>query len=225
MTEQTLTASQVEEYLLQHPGFFHEHLNLLEKLTIPHPSGEAVSLITKQLELFRSKHRELENQLSDLIDTARENDNSFNRMHKLTIAMLEASTLKELISSLDSVLVNYFMTDFVAVRIFKNQSIRTVANLFIYPDSENTKPFSKELSSKQPKFGLPTLDQAKILFADMALEVKSCAIIPIIIGDAEGILAIGSREQGRFHYSMGSLFLMQMGELVGTRLNSLLQHE
>lgn len=223
MSELTVTANQVEDYLLQHPGFFHEHLNLLEKLTIPHPSGEAVSLLSKQLELFRSKHRDLENQLSALIDTARENDSAFIRIHKLTIAMLEAATIKELISNLDTVLVDYFMTDFVAVRIFKNQSISDITDLFISPDSEYIRAFSKELSNKQPKYGLPTLEQAKILFGNKALEVKSCAIIPILVADAEGILAIGSREQGRFHYSMGSLFLMQMGELVGTRLKSLLQ--
>jgi hypothetical protein len=41
--------------------------------------------------------------------------------------------------------------------------------------------------------------------------------------ELEGILAIGSREEGRFHYSMGNLFLTQMSEIIGTRLISLLR--
>ena len=69
-----LSASQVEDYLQQHPDFFHEHLNLLEQMSIPHPSGTAISLISKQLELFRSKHHEMENQLNALIEIARNND-------------------------------------------------------------------------------------------------------------------------------------------------------
>jgi uncharacterized protein YigA (DUF484 family) len=38
----------------------------------------------------------------------------------------------------------------------------------------------------------------------------------------EGIVAIGSREDNRFHYSMGNLFLTQMSEIIATRLISLL---
>jgi uncharacterized protein YigA (DUF484 family) len=65
--------------------------------------------------------------------------------------------------------------------------------------------------------------QARVLFGELAFEVKSCAIIPLAFTELEGILAIGSREEGRFHYSMGNLFLNQMSEIIGTRLITLLQ--
>jgi uncharacterized protein YigA (DUF484 family) len=217
------SASQVEDYLQQHPDFFHEHLSLLEQMSIPHPSGTAISLISKQLELFRIKHHELENQLNTLIEVARDNDTSFIRMHKLTLALLEASTLEQAIVNLDIVLSDYFLTDFVAVRIIKQCPDSTIANLFIEPGSENLKPFLKELTSNQPKCGRPTLAQAKVLFGGSAVEVKSCAIIPMNFTELDGILAIGSREKGRFHYSMGNLFLTQMSEIIGTRLISLLR--
>ena len=218
-----LNASQVEAYLQQHPEFFHEHLNLLEQISIPHPSGTAISLISKQLELFRSRHHEMENQLTALIEIARDNDASFIRMHKLTLALLEAATLEQAIANLDMVLADYFLTDFVAVRIIKHCPDSVITNLFIEPGSENLQPFLKELASNQPKCGRPTLAQAKVLFGDSAVDVKSCAIIPMIFTELDGILAIGSREEGRFHYSMGNLFLTQMGEIIGTRLISLLR--
>ncbi len=218
-----LSESQVEDYLLRHPDFFHEHLNLLEQMSIPHPSGAAISLISKQLELFRIKHHELENQLNALIEIARNNDTYFIRMHKLTLALLEASTLEQAITNLDIVLSDYFLTDFVALRIIKQYPEPSIANLFIEPGSENLQPFLKELASNQPKCGRPTLAQAKVLFGDSAIAVKSCAIIPMNFTELEGILAIGSREKGRFHYSMGNLFLTQMSEIIGTRLISLLR--
>ena len=217
------SASQVEDYLLRHPDFFHEHLNLLEQMSIPHPSGTAISLISKQLELFRTKHHEMENQLNALIEIARDNDTSFIRMHKLTLALLEASTLKQALANLDVVLADYFLTDFVAVRVIKQCPESAIANLFIEPGSENLQPFLKELASNQPKCGRPTLAQAKVLFGDAALEVKSCAIIPMNFTELDGILAIGSREKSRFHHSMGNLFLTQMSEIIGTRLISLLR--
>ncbi|MGZ8144239.1 MAG: DUF484 family protein [Methylosarcina sp.] len=217
-----LSPDQVENYLSRHPEFFNEHLHLLEKMIIPHPSGNAISLISKQLEIFRSKHHELENQLIALIDIARDNDASFNRMHKLTLALLEASYLTEVVDKMDRVLSDCFLTDFVAIRIVKPHDRTDPAELFIEPDRESLEPFAKELASYEPKCGRPTLAQAKVLFGESALEVKSCAIIPLNLANTKGLLAIGSKQEGRFHYSMGNLFLTQMGELVSARLMALL---
>lgn len=218
-----LTSTQVEQYLREHPEFFNEHLHLLEKMRIPHPSGNAISLISKQLEIFRSKHQELESQLTELIDIARENDTSYVRMHKLTLAMLDAKTVEEAVENLEIVLSEYFLADFVAIRLISDRDDPAISSWHVHPDSEDLKPFSKELSAHQPTCGRPTLTQAKILFGDDALEVRSFAIMPMIFTDLEGFLVIGSREEGRFHFSMGSLFLTQMSEIVGTRLISLLK--
>ncbi|MDO9138888.1 MAG: DUF484 family protein [Methylobacter sp.] len=220
---QELTSSQVEDYLRKHPEFFHEHLELLEHLSIPHPSGSAVSLISKQLELFRSRHHEMENQLTALIDIARDNDTSLNRMHKLTLALLDATSLEDAVANLDVVLSEYFLIDFVAVRIIKHTPDTAISNLFIEPGSKDLEPFLNELSSGKPKCGRPTIAQARVLFGELAFEVKSCAIIPMAFTELEGILAIGSREEGRFHYTMGNLFLNQMSEIIATRLITLLQ--
>ena len=217
-----LTSDQVETYLHEHPEFFHNHLNLLENLSIPHPSGEAVSLISKQLEIFRSKHQELENQLGALIEIARENDTAFNRMHELTLSMLDARTLEEVMDNLNRVLSECFLTDFVAVKIFKEDIESPFSNIFVAPDDDNLKHFNQELSSNQPKCGRPTPAQARFLFGDAVEEVKSCAIIPMTFTQMEGLLAIGSRDDNRFHYSMGNLFLTQMSEIIGTRFISLL---
>jgi len=61
------------------------------------------------------------------------------------------------------------------------------------------------------------------LFGDAALQVRSCAIVPMVFTEFEGILGIGSREKDRFHQSMGHLFLTQMGEIIATRLVALLK--
>jgi uncharacterized protein len=221
--ESNLTPKQVEQYLREHPEFFNEHLHLLEQMRIPHPtSGNAVSLISKQLELFRSRHQELESQLTELIEIARENDTSYVRMHKLTLALLDSKTVEEAVENLETVLSEYFLTDFVAIRIIKHRPEMTNSNLYIEPDSDELKPFSKELASNEPTCGHPSLTQAKILFGDSSLEVKSYAIMPMMFTELEGFLAVGSREDGRFHYSMGSLFLTQMSEIVGTRLIALI---
>ncbi len=218
-----LNSRDIAQYLRQHPEFFQEHLDLLEIMQIPHPSGNAISLISKQLELFRVKHHELENQLTALIDIARENDTSFNRLHQLTLALLEADNLEQVIANLEFSLAECFGTDFIAVKIIQEPpEDAALSNLFVAPYETGLQHFENILSSCLPKCGRPTLQQARFLFGVQAMEVKSCAIIPLAYTHVQAILAIGSREEMRFHYSMGSLFLTQISEIVATRLVSLL---
>jgi len=222
-----ITADQVADYLEAHPDFFNENIQLLEKLSIPHATGGAVSLISKQLELFRTRYQEMENQLLELIEIARNNDTAVNRMHKLNLALLDALTLEEVITNLNIVLSEYFLTDFVAIRLIQDAPNADLEKLklFIAPDSKELKPFDLELRTGKPTCGKPTLTQARVLFGFQANEVKSCAIIPMLFTDLDGLLAIGSRDENRFHASMGHLFLTQMSEVIATRLITLLQQE
>ena len=219
----SISETQVADYLHRHPEFFYQHLELLEKMHVPHPSGSAISLISKQLELFRVKHQEQESQLTALIEIARENDAAFNRMHELTLAMLEAPNLSAVTANLSVVLAECFLTDFVAVKIIKDEVKHPEANIFVRSDDPGLKHFAGELRSNQAKCGRPSLAQAQFLFDEQAFEVKSCAIIPMVFTGLDGLIGIGSRDEHRFHHSMGSLFLTQMSEIIGTRLISLLR--
>ena len=219
-----ITADDVADYLQKHQDFFHDHLDLLEHLSIPHPSGVAVSLIAKQLEILRNKHRVQEQQLTELINIAKSNELTLSRLHQLTLALLEVNTFPETFTTLDHLLGEYFDCDFIELRLIRPCPIDKLAHWFISPDSEDVKAFMKELGCRQPKCARPTLVQARILFADAALEVNSCALVPLnLADDSQGILAIASREAGRFHYSMGQLFLNQIGEILSARLWSLLR--
>ncbi|MBE0468541.1 MAG: DUF484 family protein [Methyloprofundus sp.] len=219
-----IDSNAVASYLKQHPEFFAEHLELLEHITVPHPSGNAVSLISKQLELFRQRHHDMEVQLNSLIEIARDNDHSANQMHELTLAVIEVDTLDAAIENLNVVLAECFLTDFFSVKIISAQEHNSVlADLFVAPDCPELTHFVKELGSNQASCGKPTLAQAQFLFGENALEVQSCAIIPMSFTEIEGLLAIGSRDDSRFHYSMGHLFLTQMSEIIGTRFASLLK--
>ncbi|MDC9729782.1 MAG: DUF484 family protein [Methyloprofundus sp.] len=222
MTE--IQASDVEGYLQDNPDFFSEHLELLEKISIPHPSGSAISLVSKQLELFRNRHHEMENELNILIDIARNNDDSANKMHELTLAVLEADTLDIAIANLDEVLKECFLTDFFALRIISEEQVDTaMPDVFVPAGSEGLAHFVKELTSNHSSCGRPTLAQAEFLFGSQALEVQSCAIIPMAFLEIEGIIAIGSRNAERFSRDMGRLFLTQISEIVGTRFIALLK--
>lgn len=225
MTENSpiaLTETDVVDYLHQHPEFFQQHLELLAAMHIPHPSGNAVSLISKQLEIFRAKHHELENQLIALIDIARENDSSFHRLHKLTLTLLKATTLEQVILNLRQALSEFFLSDLIAIRLIQEPTaFPALADLFVFPDDDRLALFVKELDGCQPFCGVPTEAQATFLFGEQASLVKSCAIIPMVYPRIRAILAIGSRDEFGFQPDMGNIFLMQISEIAATRLISL----
>lgn len=217
----TLSSELIKDYLSRHPDYFVDHQDLLELMHIPHDTGTAISLVAKQLELYREKNQKLEQQLNDLIHIARDNDRLFRRMHKLTLALFAADSLEETVAGVENVLYECFNADFVSVRIVRKEPDPALSDVFVDPGDKGLKLVQKILDSKRPRCGRPSKPQAQFLFKSDALEVLSCVIIPLQCDSATGILAIGSRDKERFKPTMGHLFLKQMGELVSERLSGL----
>lgn len=219
---EAITADDVEAWLRRRPDFFHQHLDLLEILKVPHPCGEAVSLVSRQIDLLREKNRRLQVQLNDILQIARDNDSLFWRIHRLTLALLDANSLDDALAALRWLLHECFQADFVAVRLLDPIFDSPIADLCVAADCPELAHFSQLLEGGKPECGQPTPALAELLFGSDAPEVLSHAIIPLQHAGLKGVLAIGSRNSSRFDAGMGHLFLSQMGEIVAARLVSLL---
>lgn len=215
------TDAQVADYLERHPDFFHHHLALLEVLQVPHPCGEAVSLVARQIDLLRQRNHDLRAQFSELLAVARENDALFARLHRLTLALLEANTLDDVLAGLEWSLREGFRADFVAVRIFRPRLYTAVGNLCLAPEPALGVFLEPLLKTCEPTCGRPPLPLLEFLFGQDAAEVRSCALVPLCYAGLKGVLAIGGRSEKRFRPDMGCLFLTRMGEIIAARLVSL----
>ncbi|MCH9698860.1 MAG: DUF484 family protein [Gammaproteobacteria bacterium] len=217
----------VANYLARHPEFFQDHTELLKSLYIPHPSGEAVSLVAKQLELLRDENRKLQKQYKDLVDIGRNNDAVLRKMHSLVLALMKAHTLEEAIQSLTDMLQSNFSTDFVSLNIImdgETDSVlpsRGMRDLAISPDNHALQLFAAIIENNQPQCGHASQEQLEFLFPNNAEQVASCAIIPIQHNGFAALMSIGSRDKNRFANDAGIMFLTQMAELVGLRFSSL----
>lgn len=218
----TVSAADIEAYLRAHPDFFHYHDELLEVLKVPHSSGEAVSLVTRQMEVLREKNRRLHSQLNEIVQIARDNDGLYQRIHQFTLALLNAAGLQEALASVDWGLNEYFQADFVAVRVLEPVVETPVADLGVSSPDDAQRLFGDVFSSGNPSCGKPSAEQADFLFGASAPEVLSFALVPMLHAGLKGLLAIGSRNASRFHPGMGNMFLTQMGEVVGARLAALI---
>jgi uncharacterized protein YigA (DUF484 family) len=223
MEADELNPEHVAHYLQTHPDFFNYYDELLESLTLVQPTrGNVVSLVAKQLENFKNKQSKLESQLHYLVKIATENDLCASRMHQLTLVLLSSTNLESAIHSLKKVLSECFLIDFFALKIMQENSNVEVNEFFIAPGDKNIACLTVEFIHKKPRCGRLNVVQNKFLFAEHAPDVKSCAIIPILLPNLRALLVIGSRDENRFHYSMGNLFLTQLSEIVACRFATLL---
>jgi uncharacterized protein YigA (DUF484 family) len=209
-------------WLRAHPRFFQQHLDLLETLEVPHPSGAAVSLVARQLDLLREKNRKLEAQLKDILRIARDNDALFRRAHKLTLNLMDAASLDDALACLRWLLHECFEADFVSLRLIRDDPECPIAGLCVSLDHPGLAHFSSLLERGEPECGVAAPERAEFLFGADAAEVRSYALAPLQHAGLKGILAIGGRLEDRFDAGMDKLFLSHMSEIVAARFVSLL---
>ncbi|MGH8476201.1 MAG: DUF484 family protein [Methylococcales bacterium] len=215
------TEEEIRTYLCAHPDFFERNEELLEFLAVPHLSGSAVSLIERQLSVYREKNEKLQTEFDHLVDIARDNEQLFQKMHKLTLVLMETVDLETMITRLKAILHDQFKADFVAIKLFHDPDTFQTSGIFVAKRDQRLENFRKIVESRRPECGHPLADQVEFLFGDQAERVRSLAIIPFFAGEAIGLLAFGSLDEQRFSPGMGHLFLSRIGEMLGVRLGSM----
>jgi len=207
-----LNERDVAVYLQEHPEFFQRHESLLTDLALPHPdSGQAVSLLERQVGLLREQKHELARKLQHLAQVARSNEQLLERMEQLILDIIDSSNVERIVEVLDEAMRSDFHADAVAVRLFSTERTEPP---FVSPDSEALREFDKVLSDRRPICGHLSPEQNEYLFENRAEEMASGAILPLCEGsdaDCVGLLGIGSVDPKRFHPEMGTVFLAHLG--------------
>jgi hypothetical protein len=208
----------VAQYLRAHPDFFNENIDLLAKLRIPHPCRPAVSLVERQLEILRDQNAQLQKKLRELVDVARDNDRVSLQMQRLALMLIEATELEEIIHGVESILRDEFHADFAALRLAAQPVASHSIDAQTYFHFNMLPLFESILNSGRPRCGRISDEQLRALFDESGPRVASAAAIPLKGVDWQGILALGSRDETRFHPGMGAVFLARMGEMIGYAL-------
>lgn len=210
----------VVAYLQAHPEFFERHPELVSRLQVPHDSGEAVSLVEKQVAVLRQQNRHLERRLVDLMDVARNNDGLVDRMHHLALALLGAEDRHEVLAGIDSVLRERFGADEVVICLFGREEQRDLSPARqVRPDDPGLKAFARFLEGGKPRLGRLTDEQLEFLFGENREgRVGSAALLPIGPRARDGMIAVGSRHKDHFTATQGTVFLERLAELVAAAL-------
>lgn len=223
--ETTVDEAQVVTYLRTHPEFFVKHAELLSELSIPHDSGRAISLVEKQVHVFREQRDLLKRELAELIDIARQNDRFFEKSKRLLMHLLEAQSLDEALIMLDESIRNDFSVPFCSIVLLGDKKDYPASNVNLLSVAAARASLGTLLESSRAVCGRFKPEQLRCLFPSHAEKVKSAAVIPLGGDEHLGMLSLGSDDEHYFDSSMGSLFLSYISDTLSRILPPLLARE
>lgn len=215
-----LKPQEVADYLDKHPDFFIGKDDLLLKLTLPHQRGEAISLVERQIALFRESNLDYRRRLNYLSDTAKDNEQLFGRMRKLVLMLLESRDLEQLLEAISDSLNHEFKIERHSLILFGEKPLSLPVR--IEHVDVATEILGNILEKGKPVCGQFDDDELNFLFPGQEDEIGSVAIIPLnySLNDPQqlGVLALASKNPEHFQEGVGSLFTGYIGDVVSRML-------
>lgn len=211
----------VINWLEKNPDIFQRFPELLETIELSHlNSTNTSSIIERQVSRLRSKNRDIERKMQQMMQNALENEKLMGKLHRLSLALGETESPNEFFQMLRDELINRFKADHVYIGLFA-KNINTDSKLplsIIQPDNPELAPFRTLLDSGQTSCGRLAREKLQFLFG-RENQIRSTALVPIGEQGKFGMLAIGSENPGRFFPGMGTMFLELLSETISHRLS------
>jgi hypothetical protein len=219
-----LTREQVAEYLRDNPDFFVDQDELLRTLTLPHDSGRAISLVERQVHLFREQRDTLRRELVELVSIARHNDRLFEKSKRLLLQVIEARNLNDMAAAIDDSIRGDFGLDAASILLFSNaeQPEPGQGALHIVNGALAKSRLGSLLDGERAVCGQFRENEREFLFPDRDEPIASVALMPLRHEGLVGVFAVGSCEPGYFDQSMGSLFLSYISDTLSRLLPPML---
>ncbi|MFK8014184.1 MAG: DUF484 family protein [Gammaproteobacteria bacterium] len=219
-----ITDESVSQHLDDNPDFFERHPALLAGLKLPHSTGgAAVSLVERQVSILRQRNTKLERKLRELISVARSNDSLSTKLHTLSLALMDARSMRDLMERLEQGLRQDFGADQTTLILFDDDRRYAGVDDMAYvrntsASAAELKPFKTFLAGARPRCGQMRDAQRAFLFGNDNLHIGSSALVPLGDQSKLGILAIGNKDTAHFHPGMSTEFLGRLGDVISVAL-------
>jgi uncharacterized protein YigA (DUF484 family) len=224
-----LDDAAVAAYLKADPDFFVRNRDLLLALTIPHESGKAVSLLEKQIAVFRERQDSIEKRFESFLDNARVNDNLFEKTRLVILDLMRCRSLTELTSTIAQRICGDFDASISTLAFVNNdpatgkEAVRRIA----VTDAKAI--LGNDFEKQRTWCGRLNKSQQQVLFGEDKSAMISAALVPIHLPEtapirkAHGLplLLIGSVEEAHFNSSLDTLFLDFIGEVLSVHMQNL----
>ncbi|NQV21871.1 MAG: DUF484 family protein [Rhodospirillales bacterium] len=201
-----LEAGDVVDYLRAHPDFLVDHPEILSILTPPshRTEGNVLDLQLFMLQKLQKEVRKLSGNWSDLIATSRSNMATQAQVHTAVLAILKSESKAELIHKVTFDFPDILNVDAVALCSEDEVVLETGS------DESPVRFLGEGAVDRLMGLGRDILLRSKAdrldeVFGPAADLVRSDALIRLTLGDNKsGILALGTREEEKFHPGQGT---------------------
>ncbi len=211
---ENISEEDVAQYLSLRPDFFQQRSDLLTQLNLPHNSGQAVSLVERQVSLLRERNIEMRSRLARLLDIAKENDKLLDKTQRLVLTLLDAQTLDDLGVVINEGLLYEFNADACCILLFDDEQSYPASNIRTLSIQDANEEIGSLLKLGKPLCGALRESELSYLFSESSQPVKSAAVLPLGKGEPKGLLAVGSFDANHFESGMGTMFLAYLGDVL-----------
>ncbi|WP_440886929.1 DUF484 family protein [Vibrio sp. WZ-1] len=203
-----LTAEVVAQYLKDHPDFFVQRPELIDRLSMPHADLGTVSLVHIQMNRQRQRIEELEEEITTLMSLAANNDRTFYEFMDLQGQILKCGDFKQVIKAIELKAKDLGLRAYV--RLLSQCDASTQLS------KESYQRFAtNHLNGKEAYLGRLRKVDREALFGNMNVpEMGSYVVLPLVKQQTLGVLAFSSEEGGHFQPDMDTLFLRHLSLVV-----------
>ena len=213
MEEINLSSEIIVSYLEDNPEFFNQHPELVLSLRINDQQRGTVSLVERQQQLLRHKIHGLEEEITQLMAIANQNEQLFGLYSDLYLRLLDCESAQELLDCLYRA-----TTELLSLADLKLYLV--VEHALEHPSivQENAQEIlATRLAEHEYYFGRIQQSEQKLLFSQ---EIDGSVVMIKLDHEGEtiGFLAIRSQDADHFDPRMDTLLLGQFKKLVAKLL-------
>ena len=210
---QKLSEDLVLDYLESNPDFFNRNEEALSRVVLQHNSGDAASIIERQIKTLRNRNQKIDTQMSEMISVAKLNEEIFSKIRALCTSMIDIETWQQLNESLATHFLTNFKADYILCNIEESSSTLSLDHI----------KFEEIRIGESFKTGTEPLclqlreEEMHDLFGSIhkkGQRTESVLIIPFGSRDRKGFLSVGSKDPLRFNSNMETMFATFISSLL-----------
>lgn len=219
INETGMSDEQVAEYLRIEPDFFARHRDLLAQLRLPHEQRGSVSLVEAKLEQQRLRIYDLEDEITNLMTVAGENERIFRVYMDLMPHLFSCQSITEL-----EVCIRRTLQEQLRI-----PAVRLILDARTYPSAASPaseqleRLYRERMASQMVYLGRMGKEEKLRLFQDSL--VNSCALIRLGGHGEMGLLAFGSTDASHYGSDMDTFLISQLADVLARVLPKLIAQE
>ncbi|SEL31387.1 hypothetical protein SAMN05216262_10918 [Colwellia chukchiensis] len=208
-----LTDEIIVNYLQQQPEFFNRQIELVTHLRLPDHQRGTVSLVERQLLQQREKIQSLEEEITQLMAIANQNEQLFTLYSDLYLRLLDCTTAEELLDCLHQATTQLLSLDALKLWLVKPADVSHSS--LVKHDCREI--MSNRLDKDAYYFGRLQQSEQELIFSQPTHGSVVLVRLRHLQHDV-GFLAISSQDAEHFDPRMDTLLLSQFKKLVAKLL-------